>query len=509
MVSVTDDPLSEMRKRVAELSPEELQGVLDEILGGGLARFAPEPEPHSPELPTVHEAPAEPVLLTVRVDVDGAEPPVWRRLVLRGELRLDEVHAVLQAAFGWEDYHLHRFSTGPDDQVWNGPYFLTTFDLDEGEEGLLETDVRLDQVLRSPGDRLTYTYDFGDDWTHTIRLESVDPMPAGAPRAVCTGGRMAGPLEDCGGVWTHNELVEAFRADPVALPGLDDDLRAWLPEGWDPTRIDLDEVALRLSLVGKDVEEVLAALPPERGGSGPGFPAALQPLLDLAPRPVEVELARLCVRARAEQQGELGPEDVAEIARPYRYLVELAGEDGIPLTAAGWMKPAYVQRIYHDLDLADEWIGKGNREDQTVPVLRLREMCQQAGLLRKHKGRLLRTRLARSLTTDQGYVEALAARLLRDRNEYVHAARALFALLTAASGRADHDHMSTIADLMTACGLRTGPTGVDQHAVVHWVRSVWVTLQDVTGRTFRDRDLAEHPGDQRAVALARAALWPG
>ncbi|WP_158640860.1 IS1096 element passenger TnpR family protein [Serinicoccus profundi] len=110
---MTDDPMSEMRRKVADLSPEQLQGVLDGFLGGGLARFAPEPEPHTPELPTVHEPPEAPVLLTVRVDVDQAKPPVWRRLELRGELRLDEVHSVLQAAFDWEDYHLHRFSPGP------------------------------------------------------------------------------------------------------------------------------------------------------------------------------------------------------------------------------------------------------------------------------------------------------------------------------------------------------------------------------------------------------------
>lgn len=507
MGPVTDDPMSEMRRKVADVSPEQLQGVLDGFLGGGLARFAPEPEPHTPELPTVHEPPEAPVLLTVRVDVDQAKPPVWRRLELRGELRLDEVHSVLQAAFDWEDYHLHRFSPGPSDRVWRGPSFLTPFDLDEGEEGILESDVRLDQVLRSAGDRLTYTYDFGDDWHHTVRLESVAPMAPDAPRAVCTGGRMAGPLEDCGGAWGHNELVAAFLADPVTMPGLDDDHRDWLPAGWDPTHLDLDEVTGRLSLVGKDAEDLLAALAPERGGSGPGFPEALQPLLDLPPRAVELEFAQLCVRATTAQQAELSAEDLAEIARPYRYLVELAGEDGIPLTAAGWMKPAYVQRVYGDLGLDEDWIGRGNREDQTLPVLQLREMCQQAGLLRKHKGRLLQTRLARSLTTDEGYVEALASRLLRDKNEYERAAKALFALLTAASGRASHDHMVTIADLMTACGLRTGPAGVEERAVAYWVQPVWVTLEGVTGRTFRDRDVEHHPGDHRAVALARAALW--
>lgn len=209
--------------------------------------------PHTPEMPELAEPPQEPQALTVRVDVDETRPPVWRRLVLHGDLLLDEVHAVLQAAFGWQDYHLHKFWPGPAKRVWRGPSFLTEYDLSEGEEGVLESEVRLDQLLRAPGDRVFYTYDFGDEWTPTLRLESVGP---------------------------------------------------------------------------------------------------LEPLLDLAPARV----------------------------------VELAGDDGIPLTAAGWMRPAYVERVYLDLGMEEGWIGKGNREEQTLPVAQLRALCQEVGLLRKHKG---------------------------------------------------------------------------------------------------------------------------
>ncbi|MFP3883601.1 MAG: IS1096 element passenger TnpR family protein [Actinomycetota bacterium] len=42
----------------------------------------------------------------VRVDLDGARPPIWRRLDLRSDITLDVVHKVLQASFGWLDYHL-------------------------------------------------------------------------------------------------------------------------------------------------------------------------------------------------------------------------------------------------------------------------------------------------------------------------------------------------------------------------------------------------------------------
>jgi hypothetical protein len=38
---------------------------------------------------------------------------VWRRLELASDLFLDEVHEVLQLAFGWTDSHLHQFGSGP------------------------------------------------------------------------------------------------------------------------------------------------------------------------------------------------------------------------------------------------------------------------------------------------------------------------------------------------------------------------------------------------------------
>lgn len=47
-------------------------------------------------------------VLEVRVELVDSEPEIWRRFKLRGSLPLSQV---LQAAFGWEDAHLHRFVT--------------------------------------------------------------------------------------------------------------------------------------------------------------------------------------------------------------------------------------------------------------------------------------------------------------------------------------------------------------------------------------------------------------
>ena len=99
----------------------------------------------------------QPFSVTVRVDLAGAKPPVWRRLELPSTLRLDELHGVLQGAFGWTDRHLHRGDTAWDDQA---EHFLCPYDVEEGEDdGAPACDVRLDEVLAQPGDRLLYTYD--------------------------------------------------------------------------------------------------------------------------------------------------------------------------------------------------------------------------------------------------------------------------------------------------------------------------------------------------------------
>jgi hypothetical protein len=48
--------------------------------------------------------------LIVRVDLRGVTPPIWRRLDIQSNLTLDQVHAVIQAAFDWQNSHLHEFT---------------------------------------------------------------------------------------------------------------------------------------------------------------------------------------------------------------------------------------------------------------------------------------------------------------------------------------------------------------------------------------------------------------
>ena len=60
-----------------------------------------------------------------------------------------------------------------------------------------------------------YLYDFGDDWEHDLVVEAVGRADPDATHPRCTGGRRAGPPEDCGGVYEFDpaafDLAEVNR----------------------------------------------------------------------------------------------------------------------------------------------------------------------------------------------------------------------------------------------------------------------------------------------------------
>lgn len=160
--------------------------------------------------------PDVPVRFRLRVDLVGAKPPIWRRLSVPSHLTLDRLHDVLQTAFGWTNSHLHQFTLAADPYGHETEGILTPFDVEEGDQGVLESELRLDQFLANKGDTLHYTYDFGDDWEHTIAVEAVESAEAGraADASIrCIAGRRKGPPEDIGGIHNYEHIL-AVAANP-------------------------------------------------------------------------------------------------------------------------------------------------------------------------------------------------------------------------------------------------------------------------------------------------------
>ena len=325
--------------------------------------------------PTVCPVPAEVRGFRVRLDLRESRPPVWRRLELAGDLTFPRLHEVFQAAMGWTDRHLHRFRTGRDHR---SAYFVTSFDLEEGDHGVLEDDVRLDQLVATVGDRLWYEYDFGDGWDHVLTVEKVlDEAP---PPVRCTVGRLACPPEDCGGIGGYEELVAWVRGgyDEALLPeGCDDAAHAydWLPLDWHPDGFDLKEANAALSAALAEPVSVtgdLAALLEKLERRG------IRTLREVLGRPVSH-----CATQVAEEEAE-------RLTRTYREFLDVIG-DGVMLTSAGYLPPGVVESFAERSGITGWWIGKANREDLAPPVQEVRDTARSLGLITVRNGRLTPT----------------------------------------------------------------------------------------------------------------------
>jgi len=446
-----------------------------------------------------------PGTLRLHVGLQDAFPPVWRRIEVASDLGLVDLHDVLQVAFGWQDYHLHRFTTGP----WGDPgmAFVCTADLVQAQEWDDDNspptwDVRVDELLAVPGERLFYNYDYGDNWWLVIEVEDVVDGAVPPGRVTLVEGAGAGPPEDCGGVDGYRLMVAA--ADPTHP-----DHRRALAEAADrygyevePDQLGVvpfngDALAARLGELG------LADRPPPPCRVGEQLAGLL-----LRARDTDTERKLITLASWADGAADIDADTAAVMMRPLQVLLDVVG-DGIRLTAAGYLPPAIVVALFDQLDMADEWIGKGNREDLTLPVLELREAGQRLGLLRKAKGRLLPTARGRKLAADPvGLWCHLANRLPLGGSDITDAGWQAGVLLLAVMASGDTTGAADrIADLLTGLGWAIdGGRPIDPRTA----RGLVAGDADLLGRIGSlDRDWrAPWPGPVTTggVALARAAL---
>lgn len=251
----------DLAKFIETAFPDATPGLLAALLAGQPGMFDTSRRP----VPQLHPVPESTRGFRLRVDLLRTKPPIWRRIDVPGDITLPQLHDVIQAAMGWTDSHLHCFRTGNER---NSPEFLTQFALEEGDEGMAEDGVRLDQVVADEGDRLWYDYDFGDGWDHVLRVEKVLDVPPSAP--TCLTGKLACPPEDCGGVWGYQDLAAWVRSgydDALRPEAFDSDAEglAWLGEEWHPDVFDLAETNDQIALVTAEP----ADLAEEFGGENP------------------------------------------------------------------------------------------------------------------------------------------------------------------------------------------------------------------------------------------------
>lgn len=148
----------------------------------------------------------------LKMTIKDIKPPIWRRVRVPANIKLSDLHGVIQTLFYWTGSHMHEFridreSYGVDDDCLN------------------EAKYRLQKVIGDWTSKFEYTYDFGDDWKHEIVVEKIEP---GDQKPVCLAGKRNSPPEDCGGPYGYAETIASM-------------------EGWDPEAFDIDDINAALA----------------------------------------------------------------------------------------------------------------------------------------------------------------------------------------------------------------------------------------------------------------------
>jgi len=173
-------------------------------------------------------------VISLKVTLREMRPPIWRRLEVPIRMSLGLLHHTIQAAMGWRDHHLYMFDIA-------GRSYGNPSKVDDVAD---DTRLTLAGVMKSGVRRLTYTYDFGDDWEHEIVIEGKKTATDGRRYPICVAGKMNCPPEDCGGVWGYRDFLAAI-ADPSSSKA--EEWSDWTERDFDPKEFSVEAVNSRIA----------------------------------------------------------------------------------------------------------------------------------------------------------------------------------------------------------------------------------------------------------------------
>ena len=171
----------------------------------------------------------------IKITLRGSKPPIWRRFLSPGDVKLGMLHDIIQDVMGWTDSHLHLFRTKDGRQ-----YGIRDPEFGLDEDLVDEHKVTFSSIAGSKGVCVRYEYDFGDGWEHELKVENIvesDERYKGHP--VCLEGERACPPEDCGGIGRYYNLLEIVR-DPKHEEY--QEMSEWIGETFDADAFDINEI---------------------------------------------------------------------------------------------------------------------------------------------------------------------------------------------------------------------------------------------------------------------------
>ena len=179
----------------------------------------------------------------VKIQLDDWQPAIWRRVEVPLTTTLKALHDLIQAVMPFEDCHLFEFRADGKryaipDREWDSLHHRT----------FSAKNMRLGTLVDRGVSELAYTYDFGDDWRHTVTIEATASADPGTdyPRFVDGAGRA--PPEDVGGIPGFELFLDAM-ADPRHEQH--DALMRWYGRSFEVDDIDEEEIRIRVEALAR------------------------------------------------------------------------------------------------------------------------------------------------------------------------------------------------------------------------------------------------------------------
>lgn len=193
----------------------------------------------------------------LKIELDDWRPIVWRRVEVPLTASLKALHNVIQAAMPFDDCHLFEFRADGKHYAIPDPEWDSLRD-----RTFSARTTKLGALIDRGVTQLSYTYDFGDDWRHTVNVETVFAADPGADYPRYIDGARRGPPEDVGGIPGFELFLDAM-ADPDHEQH--DELMRWHGRPFDPERIDEPDIQLRIVKLAKRRAIGKAAFAKSRG----------------------------------------------------------------------------------------------------------------------------------------------------------------------------------------------------------------------------------------------------
>ncbi|MBB3319042.1 MULTISPECIES: plasmid pRiA4b ORF-3 family protein [unclassified Rhizobium] len=169
----------------------------------------------------------------LHIQLNDLEPPIWRRVEVPLTSSLKALHDVIQAVMLFEGYHLFEFEAG-------GRYYDVP-DPEEfyGRKTYAASNARIAALIERGISTFRYTYDFGDNWEHTITVEAVEEVDPLLEYPRFINGERRAPPEDVGSTSGFEEFLKV-----MAKPRHPEHrrLKRWYGGDFDPKDISIDRV---------------------------------------------------------------------------------------------------------------------------------------------------------------------------------------------------------------------------------------------------------------------------